>query len=75
MREEIDGISVRRTWIYAGAGKSVHIRLANSLSFTFTALLGAHRPPPPCNVCRVTTAFSWPCGSLDEMATWSTLDI
>lgn len=41
MREEIDGIPVRRTWIYAGTGKSVSVRLANYLSFTLTALGGA----------------------------------
>jgi glycosyltransferase involved in cell wall biosynthesis len=39
MREEIDGIPVRRTWVYAGTGKSALIRLVNYLSFTFTALL------------------------------------
>jgi colanic acid biosynthesis glycosyl transferase WcaI len=47
MREEIDGIPVRRTWIYAGTGKSAHIRLANYLSFTFTALLAALAGPRP----------------------------
>ena len=47
MREEIDGIPVRRTWIYAGAGKSAHIRLANYLSFTLTALLTALTGPRP----------------------------
>jgi GDP-mannose 6-dehydrogenase len=33
------GIPVRRTWVYAGTGKAAHIRLANYLSFTSTALL------------------------------------
>jgi putative colanic acid biosynthesis glycosyltransferase WcaI len=47
LREEIDGIPVRRTWIYAGTGKSAHIRLANYLSFTFTALLAALTGPRP----------------------------
>ena len=47
MREEIDGVPVRRTWIYAGTGKSAHIRLANYLSFTFTALLAALTGPRP----------------------------
>jgi glycosyltransferase involved in cell wall biosynthesis len=47
MREEIDGIPVRRTWIYAGTGKAAHIRLANYLSFTFTALLAALTGPRP----------------------------
>ena len=28
VREERDGIAVRRTWVYAGTGKSASIRLA-----------------------------------------------
>jgi colanic acid biosynthesis glycosyl transferase WcaI len=47
MREQIDGIPVRRTWIYAGTGKSSYIRLANYLSFTCTALLAALTGPRP----------------------------
>jgi len=47
MREEIDGISVRRTWVYAGTGKSASIRLANYLSFTCTALLATLTGPRP----------------------------
>jgi glycosyltransferase involved in cell wall biosynthesis len=47
MREEIDGIVVRRTWVYAGTGKSASIRLANYLSFTCTALLAAMTGPRP----------------------------
>jgi len=35
--EAIDGVTVRRTWIYAGTGKAAHIRLANYLSFTLMA--------------------------------------
>jgi glycosyltransferase involved in cell wall biosynthesis len=46
-REEIDGIAVRRTWVYAGTGKSASIRLANYLSFTCTALLAAMTGPRP----------------------------
>lgn len=38
MREEIDGVSIRRYWVYAGTGKSASIRLANYLSFSCTAL-------------------------------------
>jgi glycosyltransferase involved in cell wall biosynthesis len=38
MREEIDGVAVRRTWIYAATGKSAAVRLANYLSFTCSAL-------------------------------------
>ncbi len=41
MREEIDGIAIRRTWIYAGSGKSAFVRLANYLSFTLSALVRA----------------------------------
>jgi colanic acid biosynthesis glycosyl transferase WcaI len=47
MREEMDGIQIRRTWIYAGTGKSVPVRLANYLSFTFTSLLAALTAPRP----------------------------
>jgi colanic acid biosynthesis glycosyl transferase WcaI len=39
MREEIDGIRVRRSWVFAGTGKSAWIRLANYLSFTLTSLI------------------------------------
>jgi glycosyltransferase involved in cell wall biosynthesis len=46
-REEIDGITVRRTWVYAGTGKSASIRLANYLSFTCTALLATLTGPRP----------------------------
>lgn len=41
LRETIDSIPVRRTWVYAGTGKSVAIRLANYFSFTGTALIAA----------------------------------
>jgi glycosyltransferase involved in cell wall biosynthesis len=47
MREEIDGIAVRRTWVYAGTGKSASIRLANYFSFTCTALLATLTGPRP----------------------------
>lgn len=47
MREEIDGIGVRRTWVYAGTGKSASIRLANYLSFTCTSLLASLTGPRP----------------------------
>lgn len=46
-REIIDGVSVTRTWVYAGTGKSKLIRLANYLSFTLTALLAALTGPRP----------------------------
>jgi colanic acid biosynthesis glycosyl transferase WcaI len=45
--EEIDGIPVRRIWVYAATGKSARIRLANYLSFTATALFAALTGPRP----------------------------
>lgn len=39
VREVIDGIPVRRRWIYAATGKSARARLLNYLTFTFIALL------------------------------------
>ena len=36
--EELDGVTIRRTWVYAATGKSACNRLANYLSFTVTAL-------------------------------------
>ena len=47
VREEIEGITVKRTWVYAGTGKSAVIRLANYFSFTCTALLAALTGPRP----------------------------
>src|SRR5579864_5472444 len=47
MREEIDGIPVRRTWLYAGTGRSAFVRLANYLSFTATALIATMFGPRP----------------------------
>jgi colanic acid biosynthesis glycosyl transferase WcaI len=41
VREVIDGVPVLRTWIYAGAGRSVLVRLANYVSFTVTGGLAA----------------------------------
>lgn len=46
-REEIDGIPVRRTWVYAATGKAARTRLLNYLSFTFTALIAALFGPRP----------------------------
>jgi len=40
-------VPVTRTWVYAGTGKSVPVRLANYLSFTFTALITALTGPRP----------------------------
>jgi colanic acid biosynthesis glycosyl transferase WcaI len=71
MREEIDGIPVRRTWVYAGTGKAAHIRLANYLSFTFTALLAALTGPrphvmfvesQPLSLGVVAVLMKWLCG-------------
>lgn len=47
MRETIAGVPVRRVWVYAATGKSAARRLANYLSFTFTALVAALFGPRP----------------------------
>lgn len=47
MREEIDGVPVRRVWVYAATGKSAVVRLANYFSFTFFALFAALFGPRP----------------------------
>lgn len=47
MTEQIDGVKVGRTWVYAATGKSAPVRLANYFSFTFTALLAAMSRPRP----------------------------
>jgi len=41
MRETIDGLPIRRTWLYAATGQSAGPRLANYFSFTATALVAA----------------------------------
>jgi colanic acid biosynthesis glycosyl transferase WcaI len=41
MRETIDGVPVRRTWLYAATGHAARVRLANYFSFTATALVAA----------------------------------
>jgi colanic acid biosynthesis glycosyl transferase WcaI len=41
MRETIDEIPIRRTWLYAATGRSARVRLANYFSFTATALAAA----------------------------------
>lgn len=47
VHEEIDGVSVTRTWVYPGTGKSAFVRLANYFSFTMTALWTALWGPRP----------------------------
>jgi glycosyltransferase involved in cell wall biosynthesis len=37
MREEVEGVSVRRVWLYPASGRGAIKRLANYLSFTATA--------------------------------------
>jgi putative colanic acid biosynthesis glycosyltransferase WcaI len=37
-REQIDGVEVRRTWVYAATGKAAFARLLNYCSFAVTAL-------------------------------------
>jgi colanic acid biosynthesis glycosyl transferase WcaI len=47
VREEVDGIPVIRTWIYAATGPSVVRRMASYLSFCATSLLGCMLAPRP----------------------------
>jgi glycosyltransferase involved in cell wall biosynthesis len=47
MREERDGIPVRRTWLYPATGKAARARLANYFSFSGTALVSALTGPRP----------------------------
>jgi len=47
MSEVINGIKVRRAWLYAGTGKSAWVRLANYLSFTFCSMFLALLGPRP----------------------------
>ncbi len=47
VREQIDGVPVRRTWVYAGTGRSPVVRLANYFSFTFSSLVAALFGPRP----------------------------
>ena len=47
IRETIDGVPVRRMWVYAGSGKTAVVRLLNYLSFTFTALFAVLFGPRP----------------------------
>ncbi len=41
IRETIDDVPIRRTWLYAATGHSAAMRLANYFSFTATALVAA----------------------------------
>ena len=69
MREEIDGIAVRRTWVYAGTGKSASYPSGQLFKLHLHRAPGdADRTTPRCHVCRVTTAFPWPRRYPDEMA-------
>ena len=44
LEEEIDGVRVLRTWVYASTGRSFK-RLANYLSFTLSSALAASKTP------------------------------
>jgi glycosyltransferase involved in cell wall biosynthesis len=45
--ETINGVPVTRLWVYAATGRAAHLRLANYLSFTFSALLAVLFGPRP----------------------------
>jgi colanic acid biosynthesis glycosyl transferase WcaI len=68
MRETIDEVPVRRTWLYGATGRSARVRLANYLSFTATALvaaLGGRKPDrmfvesQPLSLGLVAVAMKW----------------
>ncbi|HET9029777.1 MAG TPA: glycosyltransferase family 4 protein [Candidatus Aquilonibacter sp.] len=46
MRDEIDGVPVHRTWVYAATGTGLR-RIANYLSFTATSMIGLLRAKKP----------------------------
>jgi len=46
-RETIDGVDVKRTWVYAATGKAFGARFLNYCSFTMTALAVALLGPRP----------------------------
>src|SRR5712691_5310712 len=46
LHEEVDGVPVRRVWLYPAAGKGAVQRLANYLSFTVTSALALLSEPP-----------------------------
>jgi glycosyltransferase involved in cell wall biosynthesis len=46
LHEEVDGVPVRRVWLYPATGKSAVQRLANYLSFTMTSTLALLSEPP-----------------------------
>ena len=46
-REVIDGVEVRRTWVYAATGRSPIVRLVNYFSFTVSATLAVLFGPRP----------------------------
>lgn len=47
LREQRDGVRIRRTWLHPGTGKSARVRLANYFSFTATALVDLLTGPRP----------------------------
>jgi colanic acid biosynthesis glycosyl transferase WcaI len=47
MRERIDGVDVRRTWVYAATGKAFFARFLNYCSFSLSALPVALLGPRP----------------------------
>jgi glycosyltransferase involved in cell wall biosynthesis len=68
MRETIDGIPIRRTWLYGATGRSARVRLANYFSFTATSLVAAllgrkpHRmfvESQPLSLGFVAVAMKW----------------
>jgi colanic acid biosynthesis glycosyl transferase WcaI len=47
MRDSVDGVPVRRVWLYPASGRSAVKRLLNYFSFTFTALFALFLAPRP----------------------------
>ena len=76
IKETIEGVLVTRTWVYAGTGKSVRVRLASYLSFTLTAAdYSIDRAPSRLDVRGIAASFTRFGRCFNEMVTQSSLHL